>query len=111
MGKQWHNKQTTYDINNINVKLSESLKALSLKTSELELEKRKYDDMISKINLKEKENEELKRQRERDEKLREDITKKLTEKQKHISEMVLDDDKKSDELESLTTDLKALKDI
>ena len=108
--ERWQSNQrfVAQDSMNINAKLNEAMKNLSLKSSELDLAKRRLEDAQSKVSLKEREIEEFKRQREAGETARQELTKTITDKQKEIAEMRLDHGKKTDELENLKIEQKTL---
>ena len=101
----------------INAKLSETIKALTLKTSQLELEKRKYDDISNKLSEKdniisEKNNviDELNRQKDWDEKNRVEINQKTANLQNELTEKIMENERLDQKLKDLTLDTGTLSD-
>jgi serine/threonine protein kinase len=91
-------------VNELERKLTETIRALSLKKSELDMATRKFEDQQNDFLRKVREIEELKRQRTRDENKVRELQVSITEKEQKIAQLATDFDQKQQEFNGLKKD-------
>lgn len=97
-------KSQNASVNELERKLTETIRALSLKKSELDMATRKFEDQQNVFHRKEREIEELKRQRNRDETRVRELQVSITEKEQKIAQLGTDFDQKQQEFNGLKKD-------